>query len=180
MQPIHPLIRLIVVSSFFISVTAQAQQCGQTAPLINARLGYMKDIAGYKAENHLPVEDRIQEEKVLNNAMTEAESLGLSGESIKPFMVAQINAAKAIQYRYRADWLSQPEKDWQPKPLDKVRPHIGVLSTQILEQIAKELKTCERAEMGNKEKFLNILRQHNLKDADVEALFSTFNQIKLK
>lgn len=54
----------------------------------------MKDVAGYKAENHLPIEDRIQEEKVINSAMAQAESLGLNGESIKPLMVAQINAAK--------------------------------------------------------------------------------------
>lgn len=88
MQPTHTLTRLtvigklIIASSFFLSLAVQAQQCGQTAPLINERLSYMKDVAGYKAENHLPIEDRIQEEKVINSAMAQAESLGLNGESI--------------------------------------------------------------------------------------------------
>ncbi len=186
MQPTHTLTRLtvigklIIASSFFLSLAVQAQQCGQTAPLINERLSYMKDVVGYKAENHLPIEDRIQEEKVINSAMAQAESLGLNGESIKPLMVAQINAAKAIQYRYRADWLSQPEPGWQPKPLDDVRANIGELSTKILEQIAEELKTCKPAEMGDKAHFINTIRQHNLTSADVEAIFSTFNQVKLK
>lgn len=44
--------KLIIASSFFLSLAVQAQQCGQTAPLINERLSYMKDVAGYKAENH--------------------------------------------------------------------------------------------------------------------------------
>ena len=176
----HPFIRFIAVSCFFISATAQAQNCGQTAQLLNERLSYMKDVAGYKAANHLPIEDLIQEDKVMDKSLAEAESLGLSGVSIKPFMVAQINAAKAIQYRYRADWLSQPETHWQPKPLDEVRTHISQLSSHILQQIAQELKTCKPAEMGNKALFIKTIRQHNLTEADVESIFTTFNQVKLK
>lgn len=176
----HPFIRFIAVSCFFISATAQAQNCGQTAQLLNERLSYMKDVAGYKAAKHLPIEDLIQEDKVMDKSLAEAESLGLSGASIKPFMVAQINAAKAIQYRYRADWLSQPETHWQPKPLDEVRTHISELSSTILRQIAQELKSCQPAEMGDKALFIKTIHQHNLKEADVEIIFTTFNQIKLK
>jgi chorismate mutase len=35
-----------------ISSLAQAYQYDQTARLINERLSYMKDVAGYKAEQH--------------------------------------------------------------------------------------------------------------------------------
>ncbi|WP_375792640.1 chorismate mutase, partial [Yersinia pestis] len=70
-------------SIFFLSLAVQAQQCCQTSPLINERLSYMKDFAGYKAENHLPIEDRIHEEKDINSARAQAESLGLIVESIK-------------------------------------------------------------------------------------------------
>ncbi|ATM85352.1 chorismate mutase [Yersinia enterocolitica] len=181
MSSIHSAIRLITVSGFFVAITAQAApQCGQTAQLINARLSYMKDVAGYKAQNHLPVEDVAQEEKVLDKALAEAASLGLDPVSIKPFMVAQINAAKAIQYRYRADWLSQPESDWQPKPLETVRTQIGELSSKTLKQIAEELKTCDKATFSDKNVFTNTIRQHHLQAADIDVIFTTFNLIKLK
>ncbi len=63
--------------------------------------------------NHLAIEDLAQEAKVLSNTMLEAEKLGLDGDSVKLFVQAQMDVAKAIQYRYRADWLSQPEKGWE-------------------------------------------------------------------
>ncbi len=46
-----------------ISSLAQAYQYDQTARLVNERLAYMKDVAGYKAEQHLPIEDLTQEKK---------------------------------------------------------------------------------------------------------------------
>ncbi|CQD34651.1 chorismate mutase [Yersinia mollaretii] len=184
MHSVHPVIKLLAISGFFVAIAAQAAQaapqCGQTAQLINARLSYMKDVAGYKAENHLPIEDIAQEEKVIDKALAEAESLGLNAASIKPFMVAQINAAKAIQYRYRADWLSQPETHWQPKPLDTVRTQIGELSSKTLKQVAEELKTCDKTAIADKSVFIKTIRQHNLHTADVDIIFSTFTQITLK
>ncbi|MDN0121958.1 chorismate mutase [Yersinia aleksiciae] len=181
MYPVHSLIKLLAISGFFVAISAQAApECGQTAQLINARLSYMKDVAGYKAANHLPVEDLTQEEKVLDKSLAEAASLGLDAASIKPFMVAQINAAKAIQYRYRAEWLSQPETHWQPTSLETVRTDIGELSSKTLKQIAEELKTCEKTAVADKDVFTKAIRQHNLQAADVDAIFSTFTQIKLK
>lgn len=69
----------------------------------------MKYVAKYKFEKHLSVEDRTQENKVILNSINKAEILGLDKKSIKPFIISQINAAKAIQYRYKADWLAMPE-----------------------------------------------------------------------
>ncbi|MFQ9621615.1 MAG: gamma subclass chorismate mutase AroQ [Enterobacteriaceae bacterium] len=96
--------------------------------LINERLSLMKDVAGYKAQHHQAIEDLQQEKKVLESATADADSLGLKGESVRPFIQAQMDAAKAIQYRYRADWLAAPETDWQPRPLQDVRTQIGQLS----------------------------------------------------
>ena len=49
-----------------ISSLAQAYQYDQTARLVNERLSYMKDVAGYKAEQHLPIEDLTQEKFSIN------------------------------------------------------------------------------------------------------------------
>ncbi|PPZ36046.1 gamma subclass chorismate mutase AroQ, partial [Escherichia coli] len=105
----------------FWALTAQAGKNEKIAQLIDQRLDYMKDVAGYKAENHLPIEDLPQERKVIEKSLVETESLGLEGESVRNFMIAQISVAKTIQYRYRADWLSVPEKNWKPRDLADIR-----------------------------------------------------------
>lgn len=142
------------------------------AEKVNQRLGYMKDVAGYKAQNHLPVEDVEQESKVINGSLTEAEGLGLDPESVRPFIVAQIDAAKAIQYRYRADWLSVPEIDWQPQPLDIVRQKIAQLSSEILQQLA--LRAQDGPIQANEQNaFVLQLEQNNLSCPDKWRLFDT-------
>lgn len=137
---------------------------------VNQRLGYMKDVAGYKAQNHLPVEDVVQESKVINSSLTEAEGLGLDPESVRPFIIAQMDAAKAMQYRYRADWLSVPEIDWQPQPLDAVRQKIAELSSEILQQLAL-LAVDGPIPANERDAFVFQLKQKNLSCADKVRLF---------
>lgn len=69
-----------VAALMCFSSLAQAYQYEQTARLINERLSYMKDVAGYKAEQHLPIEDLTQEKKVLDQSLSEADSLGLTAK----------------------------------------------------------------------------------------------------
>lgn len=73
-QAVKAVCTLAVFMCF--SSLAQAYQYDQTARLINERLSYMKDVAGYKAEQHLPIEDLTQEKKVLDQSVSEAESFG--------------------------------------------------------------------------------------------------------
>jgi chorismate mutase len=101
---VQQAVKLVSLATFMcVSSLAQAYEYDQVAHLMNERLSYMKDVAGYKAEQHLPIEDLVQEKKVLDQSLAEAESFGLSSETVKPFIVTQMNVAKAIQYRYRAD-----------------------------------------------------------------------------
>lgn len=162
-----------------ISSLAQASQYTQTARLVNERLSYMKDVAGYKAEQHLPIEDLTQEKKVLEQSLSEAESFGLNSETVKPFIVTQMNVAKAIQYRYRADWLSSPETNWKPQDLAEVRLKISTLNTELLKNIADELKkNNNKAPHGCS--YMWPVQHSQLKDADKKALCETLNKIKLK
>ncbi|TDB57143.1 chorismate mutase [Photorhabdus khanii] len=170
----------LVMSAMSPMITQATEAKTTVAQLINQRLSYMKDVAGYKAENHLPVEVMAQEDKVLAKSISEAESFGLSGESVRPFIVIQMDAAKAIQYRYRADWLSVPENGWQPKPLDDIRIRISGLSTEILQQIAVLLKDGEKINVSDKEMFMANIQQHNLKDSDKQQIFAALEKVKLK
>lgn len=158
---------------------AQASQYTQTARLVNERLSYMKDVAGYKAEQHLPIEDLTQEKKVLDQSLSEAESFGLNSETVKPFIVTQMNVAKAIQYRYRADWLSSPETNWKPQDLAEVRLKISSLNTELLKNIADELKkNNNKAPHGCS--YMWPVQHPQLKEGDKKALCMTLNKIKLK
>jgi chorismate mutase len=162
-----------------ISSLAQAYQYDQTARLVNERLAYMKDVAGYKAEQHLPIEDLTQEKKVLDQSLSDAESFGLNSETVKPFIVTQMNVAKAIQYRYRADWLSSPESNWKPQDLAEVRLKISSLNTELLKNIAVELKrNNNKAPHGCS--YMWPVQHLQLKEADKKALCETLNKIKLR
>ncbi|WP_322976425.1 chorismate mutase [Acinetobacter pittii] len=162
-----------------ISSLAQASQYTQTARLVNERLSYMKDVAGYKAEQHLSIEDLTQEKKVLDQSLSEAESFGLNSETVKPFIVTQMNVAKAIQYRYRADWLSSPESNWKPQDLAEVRLKISSLNTELLKNIADELKkNNNKAPHGCS--YMWPVQHPQLKEGDKKALCMTLNKIKLR
>ncbi|MGX5024760.1 chorismate mutase [Enterobacter sp. UPMP2060] len=169
---------LLLMAGLFFPAMAMATQDDEVASLINQRLFYMKDVAGYKANNHLPIEDLPQEAKVLASSLVQAEKLGLDGESVKPFIQAQMDAAKAVQYRYRADWLLAPEKDWQPEPLEQVRSEISVLNTIILTRISKKLTIG--IQFNDKSSFMKELDQEHLKSSDKERLWNSLRNISLK
>ncbi|WP_168416075.1 chorismate mutase [Erwinia amylovora] len=170
---------LLLLAGLLFSATGMATltQKDDVAALINQRLSYMKDVAGYKANNHLAIEDLSQEAKVLSGSVVLAVKLGLDGESVKPFIQAQMDAAKAIQYRYRADWLSEAQTGWQPQPLEQVRSKISVLSTDILTHISQRLSKGER--FTDKTAFMQGLEQTNLKDIDKTRLWQALQQITL-
>ncbi|WP_392420841.1 chorismate mutase [Edwardsiella piscicida] len=172
--------KLLILAWLFSSTASLARPIPseEIASLINQRLSYMKDVAGYKADHHLAIEDMPQEAKVLAHSMTEAETLGLDSESVKPFIQAQMDAAKAIQYRYRADWLSMPEKDWRPESLEQVRTKISILNTNILTDIRTKLTAG--APLTDKAAFMKRLNQTNLRHSDKERLWRSLKQITLK
>lgn len=150
---------------FFISFTASAHQYKEIADLIEQRLSYMKYVARYKFEKHLPVEDFIQENKVILNSINKAEALSLDKKSIEPFMISQINVAKAIQYCYKADWLSMPENGQLNADLSNIRLKISKLSDSILQLITEELKN--NGQIKNQIcLYINKIDQHNLKGSD--------------
>jgi chorismate mutase len=130
----------------------------------------MKDVAGYKVQQHLPIEDVTQEAKVLAVSEAEAARLGLVSTSVRPLIVVQIDAAKAIQYRYSADWLATPEPSWKPRQLASVRSQIAQLNSCILQQLVKRLYTGPliNADRGD---FLRTINQVNLSDAYKQRLF---------
>jgi chorismate mutase len=171
------MFRTLLIACCLVSFSALADGGAALGELVNQRLAYMKDVAGYKAQQHLPIEDLAQESKVLASTQAEAERLGLDPLSVRPFIMAQMDAAKAIQYRFRADWLAQPESGWQPRPLDRVRPQIAELSSRILQRLAQQLKAGPLTEAA-RHSFIHALTQTNLSEADKQRLFSALLAVR--
>ena len=90
------MFRALLIACCLTSFPALADGGAAIGELVNQRLSLMKDVAGYKAQQHLPIEDLAQEAKVLANAQAEAGRLGLEPASVRPFITAQMDAAKAI------------------------------------------------------------------------------------
>ena len=99
---------------------------------INERLGYMEDVALFKARRQLAIEDIEREKIVIEKAKKSAQNKGLDPDSVEAFFKAQISVAKAIQFRYRADLLSQPTSR-EPRDLkQEIRPQLISLGDQII------------------------------------------------
>ncbi|ATO31404.1 Secreted chorismate mutase [Dickeya dianthicola] len=176
------MLRTMCLAACLLSTSALAAESADLASLVNQRLGYMKDVAGYKAAHHLAIEDLQQEDNVLKASRQQATQYGLDADSVTPFIRAQMDAAKAIQYRYRADWLAMPEQqDWQPRPLDDVRTQIAKLNGMLLQQLADTLhQQGGSLSRLNHAAFMHTVTQKNLSEHDKARLFTTLKQAKLQ
>ncbi|MBX9445976.1 chorismate mutase [Dickeya chrysanthemi] len=175
------MLRTMCLIACLFSTSVLAAESTALAPLVNQRLSYMKDVAGYKAAHHLAIEDLQQEDNVLKASRQQATQYGLDADSVTPFIQAQMDAAKAIQYRYRADWLAVPEKNWQPRPLDEVRVQIAKLNGVLLQQLADTLhKQGGSLSRLNHTAFMHAVTQKNLSEHDKARLFDTLKQAKLQ
>lgn len=136
----------VVVSSILmcgssLAASVNSATIPELAKALNTRFEVMKDVAGYKAANHLPVEDLPREKNVLMKAEAAARDVMLDPQSIDAFVQTQMAVSKNIQYRYLDRWRLQPEKGWQPRPLAEVRAQILELDNTILNLISRQIMT---------------------------------------
>ncbi len=172
---------ILIFAASLISFNSIASVTSQDLfTAINLRLSYMEDVALYKAYNNEPTEDTKREAIVINNASISAEKEGLNKESVVDFFSAQISAAKAIQYRYRADLLTT-STDKKPKDLETViRPELIKLGKDINTKIAQYLREGGSFTKDELEVFKATLKSRYLKESDKELLFDSLTKIRLQ
>ncbi|WGY46842.1 MULTISPECIES: chorismate mutase [unclassified Vibrio] len=174
------LTRILIASALLSFNTFAAPAPDQLFSTINQRLSYMEDVALYKANHHRPIEDIEREAVVIDKASDSAQQQGLNKQSIVGFFQAQISAAKAIQYRYRADLLSQ-NTTAQPRDLNQViRPELLKLGKQINSEIAHFLLQGGTFSADELPRFKQALTARYLSDSDKEMLFAALAEIKLQ
>ncbi|WOO39277.1 gamma subclass chorismate mutase AroQ [Rubellicoccus peritrichatus] len=145
---------------------------------IGERLSYMPDVALYKAKHGLPIEDLAREKIVIEKAKTSAYEAGLDPEYIEDFFVAQISVAKAIQFRCRADLLSQPSAEL-PKDLNnEIRPHLIRLGDQIIQEIVVHIEKHGSFDRIQFTDFDELIDGKYVTDSDKKLLFEALLKIK--
>ena len=147
--------------------------------LINKRLSYMEDVALYKAQKQLPIENIKREQQVLAKAMASAATQDLDPKLIEVFFRAQIDSAKAIQYRYRAELLTEAIEKLPPDLSKEIRPALLRLGDEIIGQIATHIREHGQLERSLMPMFYTLLHQKYLSDRDKQQLFKGLSQIKL-
>lgn len=169
---------LILTALTFSSATHGAESELSLFQAITERLSYMEDVALYKAQNHIPVEDVEREKIVLSNAKDLAAAHGLDPDSTERFFIAQISAAKAIQYRYRAELLT---REMPTRPIDlqsDIRPELDKLGGDIVKLFATLLQSRSAMGEDRRERFMSTLQSRLLIDAEREALFDAMLEIR--
>lgn len=141
--------------------------------LINERLSYMEHVALYKERTNSTTEDIEREAVVLMDAVETANELGLFGPSIESFFETQISVAKAIQYRYRADWQSESPSFVPLNLQETIRPKLSQIGKSIIDKIATLYSNGEQINEEHRDLFYNSIDIENVKQQDKTRLFDS-------
>lgn len=132
----------------------------------------MKDVALYKANHQLAIEDLSREKIVLASSNKSASTLGLNPEKVDAFFKAQISVAKAIQYRYRAQWLASPSQDTPLNLATEVRPALIKLGKQLNIALATYVKQGGQFVPSQFKAFSEAIKVKYVTESDKKLLFN--------
>ena len=152
----------------------------QIYKLINERLSYMPDVARYKYERQLPVEDLSREQQILNSIAPDAGAVGLAPNSVKPFFQAQFDAAKRIQANVMLELEAEKRQAGEYRDLKtEVRPALDRLGKEILERLANCLRRACEFNKQEFELFSKVVDNPNLSESNRRDIFDGLRRVQL-
>ena len=173
--------QIILSTGYVFSMRSVASEATHIFQLINERLAYMEGVALYKREAGKPIEDIARENLVLEKSLIKASKSGLNPDSTVDFFQIQVNAAKAVQYRYQADWLFNPPLAQKyPDLVSVVRPNLIRIGDELIESISKYLKKGQHFNDDQKEAFFSAIEVHNLSGQEKDRIYKTLQDITLR
>ena len=106
--------------------------------LVAQRLNTMKDVAAYKWQHNIPIDNLDRESYVLDKAVEQGLRYGLTADSTRRFFYVQILAAKEVQRYWFRQWRSSPDSLPLNTPDldDDIRPTLIKLGLDISSQLA--------------------------------------------
>ncbi len=147
--------------------------------LIGARLELMPAVAHFKAANGLAIEDLEREQVVLQQAIRDAEQAGLNPDSVRAFFIAQIAAAKTIQYRERALLLFADRVPDPPDLTGEIRPRLLELGSEFVVSLEAHLQQEGLLQASDLPAFLEVVDHLHLNRQERETLFRDLIGIQL-
>ena len=114
------------------------------------RLALAPTVAQVKWNNHLPVEDPVREQQLLEAIPPLP---GVDPERARNFLQAQFEASKSVQAQCRRNWVGQNSGPFPQAPsLGEIRPQLDKVTSEMLQALADAQP--ELAEAGLLEKSL--------------------------
>lgn len=152
--------------------------------LINRRLSLMKDVAAYKWEHRIPIEDLQREKEVLESSIQAAESMGLNPTASSRFFEQQIELAKSVQQYWFDQWESKGFEQYDYADLTtEIRPVLLELGDKILFSVAnldlqQDLKRKKIKRLSRR--FAGTINTIGVARTDKKALFESVQKIITK
>jgi len=109
--------------------------------LMGERLKLMPDVARYKWNNHLAIEDLPREKAILDELVVQATQAGVPEETARKFFAAQMDAAKLVQQGLTSKWRDADQGEIPDVPDLKadIRPALDAMTPKMLELLSKNL-----------------------------------------
>lgn len=175
---------LIVCSTLVSAQTTPETNTQQLFQLINQRLGVMHDVAVYKWQQNIAIEDLAREKRVIESTAAAAAQSGLDRASTIDFFSIQIIAAKTIQAGWHQHW-RQSGFDATTVVMDlktEIRPKLIELGKQIIHKIADALPNLHDPKQydGLLQQFDSTIDQAYITAEIKKQLFDALIRIKPK
>lgn len=180
MKPYSCVIPLFLMCTSSSSFAADLTLIPALASAINDRLKLMKNVAAYKAENHLPVEDLKRERDVQIKAAEVAFNTGLDPLSVNTFIQTQMDAGKAIQYRYRASFLFDKKYNLTSESINNTRNKILKIDKIILDLISRHLASDQQFKESQTLELSVLIKSPYLLENEKVAIIESITLIKRK
>lgn len=122
-----------------LAQTVQDQPIWNLIDTVAQRLILAKQVALAKWDTGIAVEDRVREQSLLSQAVSEAKRQGLVEAQIEQSLRDQIEANKLIQYALLAQWRRNGKAPEQPRVnlVTEIRPQLERLQSNLFQQWAQ-------------------------------------------
>jgi len=103
--------------------------------LMQQRLALAPTVAQVKWNNHLPVDDPVREQQLLDAIPPLP---GVDPERARSFLQAQFEASKSVQLQCRQNWVGQHSGSFPQAPsLGEIRPQLDKITSEMLQALAE-------------------------------------------
>ena len=155
-------------------------QVAEVVDLIAERLDLMESVAAWKYGHALPVVDATREQAVLDAAVSEAQALGMSGESARELYALQIRLARERQQRLIDRWTEERAAIRPVEDLNlELRPRLDALGRRLSRALYLALPEFEREDFVTAyASTANRLAASGLDDTDIHSLLERLGALR--